>query len=34
MHIRTVVEERSVTEKVYAEGSFYPRMEEAFDALK
>lgn len=33
MHIRTVVEERSVTEKVYAEGSFYPRLEEAYDAL-
>jgi hypothetical protein len=33
MQIRTVVEERSVTEKIYAEGSFYPRLEDAYDAL-
>jgi hypothetical protein len=33
MHIRTVVEERSVTEKIYSESNFYPRLEEAYDAL-
>jgi hypothetical protein len=32
--MRTVVEDFSVTDKVYAESDIYPRLEEAFDALK
>jgi hypothetical protein len=32
--MRTVIEAQSVSAKIYAEVSFYGRLEEAFDALK
>jgi hypothetical protein len=32
--IRTVIESQSVSEKVDAERTYYPRLEDAFEALK
>ena len=32
--MRTVIEEPSVTDKIYAETEIYPRLDEAFEALK
>ncbi len=32
--LRTVIEESKVSDKIDAEGSIYPRLEEAYDALK